>query len=271
MNNTLLPHQEKQDTNFDELASHFQKRIYGSRKGKIRLAVLQRDLLEQIPELKKGGLEILDIGGGLAQMGLYCASFDNHVTINDLSKSMLDMGKLEAKKQGLMDDMTWHHGAYQTLEHKKYDLVLCHAVLEWLAEPTLLLETLAKFCKDDGRISLMFYNIDALILHNLIRGNFNKIKNQDFSGMKGGLTPLNPVSPAWVEETLKNNGLDVFYKSGIRVFSDYVGIKHGGNEKDVDVLDMELSFSQQQPYINIGRYVHFICKKNQTAHSVVCQ
>ncbi len=251
----------QQDTNFDDLVAHFQKRIYGSRKGKIRLAVLQRDLAEQIPKLKHGGLDILDIGGGLGQMGLHLASFGNAITINDISREMLVMAELEAKKQGLADNITWHHGPYQSLEHKQYDVVICHAVLEWLVEPDMLLERLSAFCKADGFISLLFYNADALVLHNLIRGNFNKIKNKDFSGMKGGLTPLNPVSPAWVEAKLNTHGLEVCYKSGIRVFSDYVGVKRGGNENDDEVLAMELLFSRQQPYINIGRYVHFLCRK----------
>jgi len=250
----------KQDVNFDDLVSHFSSRIYGSRKGKIRLAVLQRDLLAQIPNLQDGTLNILDIGGGLGQMGLYLASFGHQVTINDISSGMLDMAKAEALAQGLSDNITWHHSGYQTISPKAYDVVTCHAVLEWLAEPALLLEKLSGLVGENGIVSLMFYNADALVLHNLIRGNFNKINNQDFSGMKGGLTPLHPVSPRWVEDRLASCGLQVFYKSGIRVFSDYVGIKRGGNEDDEQVLAMELKFSQQQPYINIGRYVHFMCR-----------
>ena len=253
----------KTDVNFDTLVEHFSKRIYGSRKGAIRLAVLQRDFNEQIPQLKHAHLNILDIGGGMAQMGLHLASLGHHITINDISSGMLDMAKKEAEKQHLSEHITWHHGPYQTLETKPYDIVVCHAVLEWLAEPALLLSRLADLCADDGIVSLMFYNADALILHNLIRGNFNKINNQDFSGMQGGLTPLHPIAPSWVEASLAEHGLEVFYKSGIRVFSDYVGIKRGGNESDTDVLNMELTFSQQQPYINIGRYVHFMCRKHR--------
>ncbi|MDX8384000.1 MAG: hypothetical protein R8M45_07960, partial [Ghiorsea sp.] len=59
-----------QDTNFDDLANHFKKRIYGSRKGAIRLAVLQRDLQENIPELAENRLKVLDIGAGMAQMSI---------------------------------------------------------------------------------------------------------------------------------------------------------------------------------------------------------
>ncbi len=250
-----------QDTNFDDLAAHFQHKIYGSRKGKIRLAVLNRDLEQTVPGWTKGGLSVLDLGAGLGQMGIKAASFGHDVCINDISENMLVVAKENAKEQGVEAQVTWHHGAFQSLEDKAYDIVLCYAVLEWLEEPEVLLQALAKFTHQDSVVSLMFYNIDALVLHNLIRGNFNKIKNNEFKGMKGGLTPQNPIQPAWVEAKLNDLGFEVSYKSGIRVFSDYVGIKRGGNASDDEVLAMELQYSNQQPYQQMGRYIHFICRK----------
>lgn len=256
-----------QDVNFDDLRQHFQKKIYGSRKGKIRLAILNRDLQLQIPEWKEGGLSVLDIGAGLGQIGIQAALFGHDVCINDISQNMLDVAKEDAKEQGIFEHIRWHHGAFQDLAQdslkKTYDVVLCHAVLEWLAEPDVLLQALSKFTHQGSIVSLMFYNKDALVLHNLIRGNFNKIQNNDFKGMKGGLTPQNPIQPAWVEAKLHDLGFDVTYKSGIRVFSDYVGIKRGGNENDDEVLAMELEYSNQQPYQQMGRYIHFVCRKSK--------
>lgn len=249
---------QPQDVNFDDLAAHFSQRIYGSSKGKIRLAVLQRDLLAHIPNVEQGGLRILDIGGGMGQMGLHLARFGHQLTINDISGAMLALAKDEARKQDLFNHIEWIHGPFQNLEPKAYDVVICHAVLEWLVEPEALLEKISTFCGAKTIISLMFYNADALILHNLIRGNFNKIKKQNFSGMKGGLTPLHPIQPAWVEAQLAALGFRLIHKSGVRVFSDYVGIKRGGNEDDVEVLNMELLYSTQQPFIDIARYVHFV-------------
>ncbi|MDQ7003621.1 MAG: methyltransferase domain-containing protein [Ghiorsea sp.] len=249
-----------QDTNFDDLAAHFQYKIYGSRKGKIRLSVLNRDLQQVVPRWTKGGLSVLDLGAGLGQMGIKAASFGHDVCINDISGNMLVVAKNNAKEQGLVEHITWFHGAFQSLEDKAYDIVLCHALLEWLADPEVLLQKLTKLTHQDSVVSLMFYNKDALVLHNLIRGNFKKIEKKDFSGMKGGLTPQNPLQPAWVEAKLHDLGFEVTYKSGIRVFSDYVGIKRGGNESEDDVVNMELQYSNQQPYQQMGRYIHFICR-----------
>ncbi|MDQ7002822.1 MAG: methyltransferase domain-containing protein [Ghiorsea sp.] len=247
-----------QDTNFDDLTEYFKKRIYGSHKGAIRLAVLDRDLKAQIPNYAQGGLSVLDIGAGFAQMGLKLAALGHDVCINDISQNMLAIAKQHAQEQGLTEHITWHHGAFQTLPSKSYDVVLCHAVLEWLDNPDELLSALSRFTHQNSIVSLMFYNKDALILHNLIRGNFKKIKNNDFKGMKGGLTPPNPLKPDEVEAKLHDLGFDVVYKSGIRVFSDYVGIKRGGNEDPDAVLAMELQYSNQLPYQHMGRYVHFV-------------
>ncbi len=251
------------DINFDDLGEHFQKRIYGSHKGKIRLAVLKRDLEEQVPGIKAGGLTVLDVGAGLGQMGLHLAGLGHDVCINDISANMLAVAKRTACEQGMEKDMRWSHGSFQDLEAKPYDLVLCHAVLEWLNKPESFFMKLCELTHKNSWVSLMFYNKDALVFHNLLRGNFKKISRDDFSGMKGGLTPPNPLRLAWVENKLQQYGFEVCYRSGIRVFSDYVGAKRGGNMHEADVLGMELQYSRQMPYLLLGRYVHVICQQKQ--------
>lgn len=248
------------DTNFDDLAGHFQKKIYGSLKGKIRLAVLKRDLISCLPQLDQGGMNVLDIGAGIAQMGLYLASLGHKVCINDISENMLQLAKEEASLHDDID-VEWHHGPFQSLPTAKYDLVLCHAVLEWLDEPQSLIHMLRSQLHDTGYASLMFYNYDALVMHNLVRGNFNKINSENLSGMKGGLTPPNPLKLSWVEEQLQQEGFELIYKSGVRVFSDYVGVKRGGNENEESVLEMELKYSNQEPYLRMGRYIHLLCRR----------
>ena len=49
------------DRHFDELATRFAEKIYGGAKGAIRLAVLQADLKEALPERP---LRVLDVGAG---------------------------------------------------------------------------------------------------------------------------------------------------------------------------------------------------------------
>ncbi|MFX6209449.1 methyltransferase domain-containing protein, partial [Acinetobacter baumannii] len=70
-----------------------------------------------------------------------------------------------------------------------YDLVLCHAVLEWLAEPHAILPVLHQLCAPGGWLSLAFYNRDALIYRNLLKGHFRKLRKERFAGEGQSLTP----------------------------------------------------------------------------------
>ena len=56
------------DKNFDDLAQHFQRKIYDGPKGQIRIAVLLRDL-EENGVLAQDPVAVLDVGGGLAYIG----------------------------------------------------------------------------------------------------------------------------------------------------------------------------------------------------------
>jgi S-adenosylmethionine-dependent methyltransferase len=58
------------DRHFDQLATRFAEKIYGGAKGAIRLAVLQADLTEALPQRP---LRVLDIGAGLGHMSLWLA------------------------------------------------------------------------------------------------------------------------------------------------------------------------------------------------------
>ena len=53
--------------------------------------------------------------------------------------------------------------AFAEQEHRPYDLVLCHAVLEWLAEPRTILTALHRLTATDGG-SRWLYNKDGFDL-----------------------------------------------------------------------------------------------------------
>lgn len=59
---------------------------------------------------------------------------------------------------------------HQHLE-QPVDLILFHAVLEWVAEPQETLASLMKCLTPGGALSLMFYNYNGLLMRNVIIGN----------------------------------------------------------------------------------------------------
>ena len=263
-----------QDRNFDDLAKRFQKNIYGGLKGEIRLAVLERDFRECFSLAPFGEqqsakpLRILDAGGGQAQFSLSFARAGHSVVICDISAEMLKLAQQEVIAQGLEDRVQLIHCAIQDLSQhldedaRKFDVVLCHAVMEWVANPAELLAELIVYIKSQGVLSLTFYNLHSLIYKNLLRTNFKKIQQQDFGGSRGSLTPINPLYPEQVFEWLSQLPMSRLTTSGIRVFHDYIFNEEHRERDPQSVIELELEFSRKQPYQLLGRYIHVLSQKN---------
>lgn len=258
-----------QDRNFDDISAHFEKKIYGGLKGEIRLAVLRHDIFDWVKSWQQTHnrpLRILDVGAGLAQISIELAKDGHDVTINDISANMLEIAKQNAGEAA--QNITWHTCPYQQLDDKltgKYDLILCHALLEWLVEPKLIMDFFDRWLVDDvaekGVLSLCFYNPASFVYRNLVMGNFNLLNNKDFKADNGSLTPNHPVAKDEVIAWIGDHHYQILHTSGLRVFHDYSPLKRGGHTNPQAVIDMEVAYSGQDPYKWLGRYLHFLVSK----------
>ena len=258
-----------QDRNFDDISAHFEKKIYGGLKGEIRLAVLRHDIFGWVKSWQQTHtrpLRVLDVGAGLAQISIELAKDGHDVTINDISANMLEIAKQNAGEAA--QNITWHTCPYQQLDDKltgKYDLILCHAVLEWLAEPKLIMDFFDRWLVDDraekGVLSLCFYNPASFVYRNLVMGNFNLLHNKDFKADNGSLTPNHPVAKDEVIAWIGDHHYQILHTSGLRVFHDYSPLKRGGHTNPQAVIEMEVAYSGQDPYKWLGRYLHFLVSK----------
>ena len=251
------------DRNFDELAERFERRVYGGLKGDVRLSVLWRDLLPIVQRLEEQGqpLNILDIGGGLAQISIALAERGHRILYNDVSGAMLEKARLAVSEAGVSQQFIWQQCGYLELLDfdEKYDLVLCHALLEWLEQPQQVFSFVARKLESYGFLSLCFYNPAAKIYRNLIRGNFDWLENQDnYRSNTGSLTQNNPCELAQVRSWLHDQDFNIFSESGIRVFHDYVVEQRGGHGSPEAVLAMELAYSDKEPFKWLGRYLHIL-------------
>lgn len=258
-----------QDRNFDDISTHFEKKIYGGLKGQIRLAVLRHDIFGWVKSWQQTHnrpLRVLDVGAGLAQISIELAKDGHDVTINDISANMLEIAKQNAGEAA--QNIIWHTCPYQQLDDKltgKYDLILCHAVLEWLAEPKLIMDFFDRWLVDDsaekGVLSLCFYNPASFVYRNLVMGNFNLLHNKDFKADNGSLTPNHPVAKDEVLAWINDHHYQILHTSGLRVFHDYSPLKRGGHTNPQAVIEMEVAYSGQDPYKWLGRYLHFLVSK----------
>lgn len=251
------------DCNFDQLADRFQRNIYDTAKGRIRLAVLWRDLNQHLLSQSKPPLSILDAASGHAVMAQQLAQQGHHLTLCDISHRLLSTAKQQFADAGLSPPSCLHQPLQDlgASHQQRYDLILCHAALEWIAEAPPALAALESYLKPGGYLSLMVFNQHGLTMSNVLKGNFEKVLEQRQVGYGTNLTPMYPRDPYTVEQWLTQLALEIRQRSGVRVFHDYLRQRNLDEQDWDDLLSLELSHCQRPPYLWLGRYIHFLAQK----------
>ncbi|MCX8957396.1 tRNA uridine 5-oxyacetic acid(34) methyltransferase CmoM [Erwinia psidii] len=253
-----------QDRNFDDIAEKFSQNIYGTTKGRIRQAIVWQELDEILPTLPDRPLQILDAGGGEGQTSCQLAARGHQVLLCDLSEEMLQRARAFALEKGVGDNMQFKQISAQQVGQdldKPADLVLFHAVLEWVAEPQAVLAALYDVLHPGGVLSLMFYNVNGLMMQTLVLGNFGYMQADLRKRKRKTLSPDYPREPEQVYRWLEEAGFSVENKTGIRVFHDYMRDKHKQTERFEEILALEKRFCRQEPFLSLGRYIHVTARK----------
>ncbi len=249
-----------QDRNFDKLIDKFEQRIYGTVKGQLRLQLLQEDLTA----LRDGEpLNIWDAGCGLGQMAAWFAEAGHRLICCDIS------GKMLARAQQLFDEKAlearFHHSPAQQLAEQlpQQDLILFHAVIEWLAEPLATLEQVADRVKPGGHLSLLFFNHHALIYRNVLRGTWRLryVLEEKWFGQGKKLTPPHPQKPEVLIGWLERHGFKITHHTGIRVFHDYLEENTLAQTDLKELIEVERKYCRAPTFRNMGRYVHLLARK----------
>jgi S-adenosylmethionine-dependent methyltransferase len=252
----------KRDIYFDGLADRIRKNVYSGVKGQLRLRLVDEDLNKVLPTASS--LRILDAGGGLGQMTTTLAKAGHRLTFCEPSTEMMQQASATFEQEGVQDLVTLINQPVQQLDFTHtglFDLILFHAVLEWLAEPRLTLHKLLEALRPGGSISLMFFNVHSIIIKNLLRGNFRKVRSRDYGGKGDALTPINPLDPAEVLNWLKDWGYEITSHTGIRCFYDYLPRDLAAKRSFEDIYELERELSHKAPYRDMARYIHVIARK----------
>jgi len=111
----------------------------------------------------------------------------------------------------------------------------------------------------DGWLSLAFYNRDALIYRNLLKGHFKKLRSQTYAGERQSLTPQQPLDPRELAAQLAPRW-QVESSSGVRVFHDYMPADFQARTEPADLIEMELAYRRHPTFAGLGRYLHWLCR-----------
>ena len=256
------------DADFDSIAELFESDIYGSSKGRIRLRVLWEDVTSEIPSLAEGGLSVLDAGGGAGHFTVLLAMLGHSVVLCEPSRELLERAEAAAQQGGVADRVTVVHASIQDLgEHlsEQFDLVTCHAVLEWLADPRETLGALIKFMRPGGWLSLMFYNHHAGLLKRVLRGEFAEALKGERDGFapRGWGTGAIPLREETVRGWLDAAGVRVRSKAGIRIFHDHVPERFIEDGFDA-LLELGLALRGTEPFASLAQHIHLVGERGTT-------
>lgn len=253
---------QKTDRSFDGIAAKFAQNIYSSTKGKLRQLVLLRDLAE-LKQLQQP-CHILDVGAGQGQLALALAAQGHRVHLTDISADMLQLARQQALEQGAEKVSFAQIGLAElaATHQQQYHLVLCHAMLEWLAQPELAIAQLRQLLLPGGVLSLMFYNKDAKRFGNILFGNFDYVAADFQVKKKVSLNPQHPLAPTDVLRWCEQAGFSVLAKTGVRCFHDYLRDRSQQQSHFEQLLALELQYNRTEPYASLGRYQHLLLQAN---------
>ena len=200
----------------------------------------------------------------MGQFSSELAQKGHQIELCDISEEMLAGAKQLFAEQGLASQINLTQCGIQDIANKydqQFDLVMNHAVLEWLEDPQQALNILSDKVKPGGWLSVMFYNIHGRTWRGLMNGKLHAPATSTERMAKEGIAPQQPLEPQWVHDQLIDLGLEVKSWRGIRFVYDHMHQKIRDRVGLEAIAASESEFGYQAPYKDLARYVHMLCYK----------
>jgi len=259
------------DDSWDGLASLFVDESYASVKGYVRTYVLHRHLLEHLPSPPAS---VLDVGGGAGNQSFPLASIGYDVTLLDSSRAMLDKARerlvrlpLEAQRR-----VTLLHGdgesASEVVEGRRYDAVLCHGVLGYLARPEPLISELCRSVNDGGVVSVMTANAATTAVRPAMERRWEDALAAFDARVETGVLGVASRADSLEElsELMRRDGVEPLEWYGVWLFVDWLEFA-GATLDPTDAVQLEttarveLEASRRDPYRQMSRVFHLLGRR----------
>ena len=225
-------------------------------------AVLHRELERQSGR----ELTVLDVGGGTGGFAVPLAEAGHRVTVVDASPDALAALTRRAADAGVADRVRAVQGDGESLagliEPASSDLILCHAVLEVVDDPSGVVAAIASALRPGGAVSVLVAGRAAAVLGRAVNGQLDAASAlaTDADGRSG---PRDTLRRRYDVETaaalLRSAGLEVEQTHGVRVLADLLPAAVVEADPQA-LLDLELSLSARPPFRDIATQLHVFAR-----------
>jgi S-adenosylmethionine-dependent methyltransferase len=215
------------------------------------------------PVLAADPLDVVDIGGGTGGSAVRVAGLGHRVTVVDPSPDALaaldrrarELGVEVVGRQGDLSDLVALVGSAGT------DLVLCHGVLEVVADPAAALASIRQVLRPGGRLSLLVAQRHAAVVARAMAGHFAQAAALlDATEIPAGSRTGRRFTVDQATDLLTAAGFTVSSTHGVRVFADLVP----GSLLELEpgaaaaLVELERAVAGRSEYLPLATQVHLL-------------
>ncbi len=216
-------------------------------------------------------LHLLDAGGGSAADSIPLARDGHSIDLVDYSPAMLEAAKANAAREGLADKFHFHAADVtrldRTFRHRQFDVVLCHNVLQYVADIPGLLSMLSTVLLPGGILSLISPNRYCIpyataFLEKDLDKALSQIDARTYQNRMFHAT-VTEYSAEEIRVRLPDAGLVFDAVYGIRCLSDYWGDNETKSNPEIweKIKRLEHALTDKYPYPLLARFWQIVAHK----------
>lgn len=235
--------------------------------GEIRFRLVTRALLQSLPADRP--CRVADIGGGFGRQAALLAEAGHEVVVVDPDETLLRaardrIARLDPQAAARVTLVEGAGEQAADLVGTGFDLVCCHSVLIYLADPRPMLRELVRLARPGGLISILSLNRDALAMRDALQGDWRAALATLADGAEHGgrYLPTRADDPVELGRSLADLGAQVRFWHGVRAFTDHRG-DLSPDELD-EICELEWQAGRRDPYRSIARLFHLVAHSAPT-------
>lgn len=251
----------KEDAIAENTAEAF-ARYHGTAASRLRYGLAQYNL-SRTYDLSRP-MRVLDAAGGSGINAGFLAMLGHHVTVFDSDQEMLRQAQQRLLNLGVLDRAQLVQGSLQNistcLPTARFDLILCHHVIEYLEDLPSVLRTLRALSVPGGAFDLITLNPVSEVIRAIVFQRDpvlaeSKLTDLNYDARWFGKARLYPFED--VVDEAQRSGWSMQSFRAIRALADYLGEEELDADKEQAILHLEQRLSEMDPYRRFGRYFQF--------------